>query len=127
MENLKKEFLDKLHEIQNEINRKADRLKSEARDDEAKIEKIKLNIVGIFEKMFLVSYKKAINLKDDDVKKIEVLKTSYMQHFDNIPKNWYDRLNKAKEHKDFETAFIEEAKIDTMKRIRTLFEKVLEG
>lgn len=125
MENLKKEFLDRLNDIQKEIIIKAESLKNEARDDEATTEKIKLNIVGIFEKMFLVSYRKAMQCNDGDAAKLQVLKDNYMGHFNKIPMSWYQRLEKAKEHEDFETIYIEEAKIATMQKIKALFEEMV--
>jgi hypothetical protein len=77
--------------------------------------------------MFLVSYKKAIQCAEDNAAKIQVLKESYMQHFNKIPASWYERLEKAKEHEDFETVYIEEIKIETMKKIKALFIEMVEN
>lgn len=98
-----------------ESKEKIKTFETDFREDEADLEKIKLNVYDIFLKMFNLSLKKT---KDN-----EAFKTMYLKFHTTIPKNWQANLKKARENDSIDE-YIETIKIETAKRIETMFQNV---
>lgn len=128
IEVLKGNFFEEVNEVEDTILKKIDFLKEEDRMDEANLEKIKLNVIGIFKKMFDVSLRKVFKHENntDESVKYDNFKKVYLDFYNNIPSNWYINLEKAKKNNDFDNVLIEEIKINTMYKLKECFEKCLE-
>lgn len=116
-------------EIDNMMKNTTDRielLNREERKDEVNLEKVKLNVYDIFKTMYGASEKKvegAFRNASEEEKLVQFEK-AYLGFFDNIPKAWYESLEKAKKHDDFEKVHIEEIKLDAMNNIKEMFIKL---
>lgn len=86
--------------------------------DDAKLCKIELNIIEIFEKMFEASVQKAQSSSDHTDK---VLKDTYLSFFDKIPSNWKTELNDCEKFGNFEGAHIERSKIKQADAMKSIF------
>lgn len=100
------------------LNKKQKDLKSNIKDlqeqdckDEANLEKIRLNIVEIFYKMFNLS------LSDNPVE----LKEKYLNYFDKITASWHINKGKALEFEQEEEVIIEELKIQEAEELKAIF------
>lgn len=89
-------------------------LESEGRQDEANLEKIRLNIVGVFET--LLSADDAYCKGDFDA----FLKR-YEGRFISIPASWQVNLEKARTHGDASAQMIEEVKLETANQLHDVF------
>lgn len=94
-------------------------LAADNRGDEAVFEKIKINVYDIFHTILSVGVKTQ-NGNPDAVKRFFLTKA------DEIPANWADSYQKAKEHGDTEKMQIERIKLDTIEQIKTKFLAVWE-
>lgn len=92
------------------------KLQKEERIDEANLEKIKLNIIEIFSKMFNISD------SDDPID----LKEEYLSYFDKITKPWYINKEKALEFDKEKEAIIEEIKIQEAESLKSKFKNYCE-
>jgi len=126
MDEIKNKLLENLNAMEKQCKDKAKILKEEDRDDEAIIEKIKTNIIGVFIKVFNISYKQAINQRGDDSQKQSKLIEIYSEWFNKIPANWNASLAEAEEHDDFETIYIEKEKLAMAEKIKEIFLKIVE-
>ena len=108
-------FKEELVKLNEEAKRLYSVYKNDNRFDEAKFEKVKTNVYDIYTKMFNIS------VRSEDVV------TSFKRFLSNIPKNWYESLEKAKYNNDFETEHIEQVKIETKNLIEELFEGIYYG
>ncbi|MBI9011493.1 MAG: hypothetical protein JEZ08_04625 [Clostridiales bacterium] len=128
IEKIKIEFFRELSKMAEEIDAQIIFLKEEDRSDESNLEKVKLNVLDIFKQMFDVSYRKVFNPgnRNDETVKLSEFKRTYLEFYDKIPNNWYESLTLAKKNDDFEKVLVEELKIETMKKVRTCFDKCWE-
>ncbi|WP_077368976.1 hypothetical protein [Anaerosalibacter sp. Marseille-P3206] len=108
---LKDNYLIFLKEKSNESKVKIENLKKEERLDEANLEKIRLNVIEIFSKMFTIS-------NSDDPK---ILKDKYLSFFDKITKPWYINKEKALKFDKQKEAIIEEIKIEEAESLKSKF------
>ncbi len=127
MDELNKYMKDSLEKLKAECAENYDKLKSDCRDDEARIEKIKSNIAGIYDDVLNVSYRQAKASKGSNDEKLQKMIETYLAFFSKIPAAWEESLQEAKEHDDFETVFIETEKIKISGKIKKIFEKLTEG
>ncbi len=90
----------------------AKKLEKDFKEDEANLEKIKLNVYDIFLKMFNLSLKKTES-KD-------AFKSMYLKFHKTIPKNWHVARDKAREKESIDF-YIEDLKIKTANKIESFF------
>lgn len=112
---LKEEYLGLLHNKMKDIKQKEIELKEENFIDESNMEKIKLNVIDIFVKMFDVSYNKAHGDYDE-------LYSVYMNFFQKIPASWKDKAEKDKKFNMTKEYIIEKIKLDTMEEVKAIFQ-----
>mgnify|MGYP000934280966 CR=1 FL=1 len=108
---LKDNYLNFLEEKQKNIKSSIKKLQEEDRMDEANFEKIRLNVVEIFTKMFAIS-------NSDNPK---ILKEKFLGFFDKITKPWYVNMDKALKFEKEEKVIIEEIKIQESEELKTKF------
>jgi len=106
-----------------ELNKKIEFLIKDDRTDESDLEKIKLNVFCIFKQVYESTYKRFCLSKDN----LSSFFTNYKNFFEKIPQNWYESLEKAKKHKNYEKIFVEEIKIETMLKIKNFFLNYIKG
>lgn len=100
-----------LKEKSNESKIKIEELKKDERLDEANLEKIRLNVIEIFSKMFTIS-------NSDNP---EILKDKYLSFFDKITKPWYINKEKALKFNKQKEVIIEEIKIEEAESLKSKF------
>lgn len=132
---LKERFLNMLNQEIKTKNENIKKLRSEGSGDEANLERIKLNVVDIFLKMFNVSYnnvyvklnnpnlKAIIEKEEDDYKKLHI---AYDYFLRNITEPWRIKLEKDKQFNNVEKSIIEELKIAEVDRIKVIFNDLYE-
>ena len=103
-----------LIKIRENTSNKKQELFNDSKYDESKFEKIKENVIDIYLKMINVSVKQSNQELDKFIK-------VYSQYFERIPKNWITNLEKSRQENDFEEVFIEELKLETMNKIKRIF------
>lgn len=89
-------------------------LEEEGRQDEADLEKVRLNITTVFET--LANADEAF-CKDDYAAFCE----RYTARFTTMPLSWQAHLDKAKAHGDADAQRIEEAKLETADQLKNAF------
>ena len=100
-----------LKEKSNESKAKIEKLKKDERLDEANLDKIRLNVIEIFSKMFTIS-------NSDDP---EILKDKYLSFFDKITKPWYINKEKALKFDKQKEVIIEDIKIEEAESLKSKF------
>lgn len=108
---LKDNYLIFLKEKSNESKVKIEKLKKDERLDEANLEKIRLNVIEIFSKMFTIS-------NSDDPK---ILRDKYLSFFDKITKPWYVNKEKALKFDKQNEVIIEDIKIEEAESLKSKF------
>ncbi len=93
-------------------------LEAECRQDEANLEKVRLNIVGVFETLAKADASAAGRESDPWAAFVQ----RYQQRFEQIPAPWRQRLEKAVAHGDVLTRTVEECKLATVRQLWALFE-----
>lgn len=112
METFKQHYRKTLNAWISECEAKAKTYAADFREDEANLEKIKLNVYDIFLRMFNLSSSKS----DTD----EAFKAMYLGFHRNIPKNWHTARDRAKKNDSIDY-YIEDIKIGTAKKIEAFF------
>ena len=112
---IRENYTNFLNEREKDIKATILRLQREDRIDEANLEKIKLNVVGIFSKMFAIS-------NNDNPK---ILKEKYLGFFDKITGPWHINRDKALKFKHDENVIIEEIKIQEAENLKKKFEDII--
>ena len=95
------------------------RLEAECRQDEANLEKVRLNIVGVFETLAHADAA-AVSRESEPW---AAFTQRYQQRFEQIPAPWRQRLEKALTHGDVVTRTVEECKLATVRRLWELFDR----
>ena len=108
---LKENYLIFLKEKQEDLKKSIQDLQYRECVDEANLQKIRLNIVEIFYKMFNIS------LSDNPV----VLKEKYLSFFDKITRPWYINKDKALEFGKENEVVIENLKIQEAEELKRQF------
>ncbi len=113
MDWLKLNYVGFLTERQEHYQVSMDRLYQQQCVDEANFEKIRLNVVEIFSKMFKIS----------SAQNPEALKTKYLSFFDKITTPWHLNREKALEFGRDRERFIEDLKTQEAEVLRLRFEE----
>lgn len=117
---LNKDFASLLDARNTSIKNKMIEYKKDGRDDESTLEKIKLNVVGIFKTMLKLAYTNVyVKLNNPNLKAIiesdnddyEKFKLSYLKLLENITSPWKEKLQKNKDFDLSEKTLIEEVKL----------------
>lgn len=108
---LTQSYLALLNKKQDDFKRNIKDLQEQECADEANLQKIRLNIVEIFYKMFNIS------LSDNPVE----LKEKYLNFFDKITEPWHINKGKALEFGKEEDVIIEELKIQEAEELKNQF------
>ena len=116
--NLLMKYRRKLAQEKERISKEILVLTNEGRQDEANLQKIRLNIIGIFE-----------TVADADMKWAEgrhgerwaFFCKRYASRFHTLTNPWRIRLEQAKLHQDHEATAVEELKLETAALIERLF------
>ncbi len=108
---LRDNYLKYLQEKTNEAKIKIEKLQKDERIDEANLEKIRLNVIEIFSKMFNIS-------KNDN---LELFKDKYLSFFDKITKPWHVNKDKALKYNKEKDVIIEEIKIEEAESLKNIF------
>lgn len=119
IEQLKKEYSEALTKMIETYKQESERLMKDDCQDEAVMEKIKLNVADIFYKMFEVSLKKVCGKADA----YEEIYKAYLAFFNKIPTPWREKLAKDKEYNMSEECLKEELKLETADKIQKMFEE----
>lgn len=104
-------YLAYLKNKQSNIRISIEDLLKDDRVDEANLEKIRLNIVDIFSKMFNISI----------TNNYETLREKYFIHFDKITKPWLINKLKAEEFEKEQEVIIENIKIQEAEELKSKF------
>lgn len=99
-----------------------DKLLDQCCEDDAKLCKIELNIVEIFEKMFQLGVQKAEKSPSNP---LGTLKETYLGYFDKIPMNWMIELEKCETFGNHEGAHIERLKLGQADAMKAAFIEML--
>ncbi len=83
-------------------------LEREGRQDEANLNKVRLNIVTVFETVLAADQKQS--------------PMRYETRFETLSAPWKKRLEQARAHGDHQTIAVEETKIETMEMLRRAFQ-----
>lgn len=95
------------------IGQVIEQLEEQKRQDEANLQKISLNIVGIFDTVALADERQATDWPS--------FCSRYERRFETLTAPWRARLAAAHEHGDILTQTIEEEKLSTANEIRDVF------
>ncbi len=111
-------FQEELKDAIKGYREKEEELSTEGAQDEAVMEKIKLNITDIFHKMFLLSLKRVNVILPDPFSQ---LKEAYLPFFTRIPASWKEKAQKDKEYNRVLEGIIEEIKLKRAREIEMRF------
>lgn len=113
---LKEDYLNFLNMREESLRRSIEDLQRQEYRDEANLEKIRLNVVEIFHKMFNISF------SNDPVE----LKDKYLNFFDKITTPWRVNREKAIKFGKDREAIIEELKIEEAEKLKIKFKDYYE-
>lgn len=94
-------------------------LAADDRTDEGNLEKIRINVYGIFKT--ILSTAERVYGEDDLAKK-----HFFLQKAEQIPTNWITSYEKAKQHGDIEKMHVESIKLDTIQEIKNMYMQIWE-
>ena len=114
---IRENYINFLGEKEKDIKDTIIILQKENRIDEANLEKIKLNVVKIFSRMFIIS-------NNDNP---EILREKYLGFFDKITGPWYVNRDKALEFEKEEDVIIEKIKIQEAEILKKKFKNIVES
>ena len=112
-------YLDALAAEQGRSEEEIHALEAEQRQDEANLEKVRHNVLGIFGTLAKADAAQA--RKTDNPS--ESFAQLHTQRFERFPEPWRQRLSKAAAHGDVVTQTIEETKLKTVARIWAVFQE----
>jgi hypothetical protein len=125
MRNLEEKYISYIDEKIAEHNKKSEHYKLDDRNDEADLEKIKVNIYEIFRTLFLSDIKQLDGKDFGETVNINIY-GGFLLRFDTIPTNWSVSLDKAIEHGDTTKQVIEEHKLSVAKELKDKFLEIFE-
>ncbi len=127
IEQITKEYLEFSAEQADKCKKQIQLLEQEDKNDEANLEKVKLNIYGIFDTLIKTSEKKALNQKElEEQQKVSSFCADFLATFDRIPANWRINYEKAKEHNNVIEYVIEENKLSVSEQLKNQFNLIWE-
>ncbi|WP_313130537.1 hypothetical protein [Anaerocolumna sp.] len=123
---IKKEYLEYSAEQAEKCKKQIQVLKLDDKEDEANLEKVKLNIYGIFESLINASankflYQKNMGAEDKTVGFCQ----DFLDYFDKIPESWRINYEKAKEYNDVTQCVIEENKLSVAEHLKNHFTDIM--
>lgn len=122
IEQIKKEYLEFSAEEADKCKKQILLLEQEDKNDEANLEKVKLNIFGIFDTLIKTSEKKALNQKQmEDQEKVDSFCKDFLTSFEKIPTKWRINYEKAKEYNNVIEYVIEENKLYVSEQLKNQF------
>lgn len=125
IELLKKEYYDILKNKKELCEAKIKELKAAENNDEANLEKVRLNIIDIFTTLFNTSLKKSCSVKEiSEEEYYKKLGDIYLEFFNKIPAPWREKYTQAKNRDLVFEYVVEELKINTAEEIRQYFMEV---
>ncbi len=123
---LTKQYNDLLNDKKEKCKLKCDELTNDNRQDEADLEKIKLNIYDVFTTLVGATKKQILAKKNiDESLKYEAFCNAYLQTFDKIPQSWRVKLEKAKENNAVIDIMIEESKLSVASELKNIFTNLM--
>lgn len=119
---LETNYLNYIDENLEKIQKNINNLASENRNDEANLEKAKVNICNIFKTLFNVDKNQVKTQKNLNEKEtLNLFCTSFLKRFDTIPNNWRSSLENAKNNGDTLNQVIEETKLAVADKLKDKF------
>lgn len=115
--NRKNVFDAYLTESRKELQKVIQKLEQEGRQDEANLNKVRLNIVTVFETVANA------DLRAVGAQGWQAFASRYQSRFASLSAPWRARLEEARRHGDTAAIAVEEAKIETAVRIEAAFHK----
>lgn len=94
-------------------------LAADDRTDEGNLEKIRINVYGIFKT--ILSAAERVYGEDDLAKK-----HFFLQKAEQIPTNWITSYEKAKQYGDIEKMHVEGIKLETIQEIKNMYMQIWE-
>lgn len=125
MRKLEEKYITYIDEKIDEHNNSGEQFKADNRNDEADLEKVKVNIYEIFKTLFLSDIKQLEGKDLSGIKDIGVY-GGFLLRFDTIPNNWRASLDKAIEHGDTTKQVIEEYKLTVAGELKDKFIEIFE-
>ncbi|MBE5802018.1 MAG: hypothetical protein E7319_06990 [Clostridiales bacterium] len=119
MPNITDQLMPYLQQIALEKQRLTERIEAQEHDgrqDEANLDKVRLNIVQVFETLAAADAAQCQG-------SAPAFAERYQQRFDTLPAPWKQRLARAIAHRDIQTQAVEEAKLETVTRLQAAFLK----
>lgn len=121
-----KQYTEALNEKKEKCKQRCDILTKDNREDEADLEKIKLNIYDIFTTFIGVAQRQILKKEHiDENSKYEAFCNEYLQTFDKIPESWRVKLEKAKENDAVINIVIEETKLSVVSELKNIFSNLM--
>ena len=112
------EYRRKLEEKKNQLAQSICVLEQEGRHDEANLEKVRFNIINVYEAVASAD-EWAVSACQADA--WEQFSKRYSQRFRTLSQPWRNRLVQARRHQDAETIAVEEAKLETAEWLERVF------
>lgn len=126
IEQITKEYLEFSVQEADKCKNQIQLLENEDKNDEANLEKVKLNIYGIFETLIKTSEKKVLNQKQlEEQQKVSSFCEEFLAFFEKIPENWRINYEKAKEHNNVIEYVIEENKLSVSEQLKNQFNRII--
>jgi hypothetical protein len=125
IEEIKREYLEYSAKQAENCKKQIQMLEQEDKADEANLEKVKLNIYGIFESLIAASEKKVLSQKNIKEEGKAAFCEDFLNFFDKIPANWKINYEKAKEYNDVTQYVIEENKLTVAKQLKNHFNSII--
>ncbi len=139
-EHLKRHYLEAVAHWRMREEKAMEEKLSEQREDEAVFHRIALNVLDIFEKMFLVSYgavyldrpnPKLQPILDQHQDQKDQLRAACQLYFDTLPEPWKAKAEQDEEHGHTEEWKKELVKIEVVRILETIFhgmfQEMMEG
>ncbi|MCI5956011.1 MAG: hypothetical protein MRZ54_03405 [Clostridiales bacterium] len=100
------------------------RLEAAQRQDEANIEKVRRNIIGVFETLLAAD---EAYVKKTNQPTLAAFCDRFCPRFESLPISWRARLEAARAHADPQAQLIEETKLATANSLWQAFQKTKEA
>ena len=110
-------YMTRLAEEKNALEALIERMEQEGRQDEANLNKVRLNIVNVFETVAGADLR-AVSQGD-----WAAFCARYLPRFQTLSAPWRTKLEKALAHSDVQSIAVEEAKLDMLHRIKAVLDR----
>lgn len=116
-----KYYRSKLAEKRVQIEKQICVLEQEGRQDEANLEKVRLNILNVFDTVAIADERAVSAMQGDAWLQFS---ERYRKRFRTLSQPWRARLEQARLHRDTNVIAVEEAKLEMAEWIEKVFENV---